>query len=123
MHPLLLLPDLVPVLLVERRTLSRPGSTAAGLSLADRFPRRGQGRAPRRPRGSVPTLPLPHHHELRADLPEGPKPRQGDRRDQEDDGGTSGVTLPPEGLAAGAMRATPDVRPSWSCPAESGATP
>ena len=31
-----------------------------------------------------PALPLPHDHELRQGLPEGPQPRQGHRRDQED---------------------------------------
>ena len=44
--------------------------------------RRGDGRAARRARGSVPALPLPHHHELHQGLPEGPEPGQGDRRDQ-----------------------------------------
>ena len=77
---------------MERRPLSRPGGAAAGLSLADRLARRGDRRAARRPRGSVPPLPLPHDHELRADLPEGPEPGQGDRRDQEDDGGAAGVS-------------------------------
>ena len=43
------------------------------------------GRAARRPRGSVPALPLPYDHELRRGLPEGPQSRAGDRRDQEDD--------------------------------------
>ena len=41
-HPVRLLLDLLPELLVERRPLSRPGRAAAGLSLADRSPRRGQ---------------------------------------------------------------------------------
>jgi succinate dehydrogenase / fumarate reductase iron-sulfur subunit len=36
-HPVRLLLDLLPELLVERRPLSRPGRPAAGLSLADRF--------------------------------------------------------------------------------------
>jgi succinate dehydrogenase/fumarate reductase-like Fe-S protein len=36
-HPLRLLLDLLPELLVERRPLSRPGRAAAGLSLADRL--------------------------------------------------------------------------------------
>ena len=36
MHPLRLLLDLLPELLVERRPLSRPRRAAAGLSLADR---------------------------------------------------------------------------------------
>ena len=35
-------------------------------------------------RGSVPPLSLPHDHELRERLPQGPQPGQGDRRDQED---------------------------------------
>ena len=93
-HPLRLLLDLLPELLVERRPLSRPGRAAAGLSLADRQPRRGDRRAARRSRGSVPPLSLPHHHELRADLPEGPESGQGDRRDQEDDGDAPGLTRP-----------------------------
>ena len=54
-------------------------------------PRRGEGRAARQSRRSVPALSLPHDHELRADLPEGPQPGQGDRRDQEDDGRAAGV--------------------------------
>ncbi len=54
----------MPQLLVERRALSRRGDPAAGLSLAGRQPRRGQGRASRQPRGSVPALSLPHDHEL-----------------------------------------------------------
>ncbi len=49
-------------------------------------------RAARQSGGPVPALPLPHHHELRADLPQGPEPGQGDRRDQEDDGGAAGLT-------------------------------
>ena len=38
-HPVRLLHDLVPELLVERRPLPRPRRPAAGLSLADRFSR------------------------------------------------------------------------------------
>ena len=85
-HPVLLLHDLVPVLLVDRRALSRPRHPAAGLSLAGRQPRRGQGRAARPAGRSVPALPLPHHHELHQDLPQEPQSGQGHRRDQEDDG-------------------------------------
>ncbi len=81
----------VPELLVERRALSWAGGTAAGLSLADRQPRRSDRRAARQSRGPVPALPLPHDHELRADLPEGPQPGQGDRRDQGDDGRAAGL--------------------------------
>ena len=85
-HPLLLLLDRVPELLVERRPLSRPRGAAAGLSLDRRQPRRGDRRAARRARRPVPALSLPHHHELHQDLPEGPQPGEGDRRDQEADG-------------------------------------
>ena len=45
------------------------------------------GRAPGQSRGSLPALSLPHHHELRQGLPQGPVAGQGHRRDQEDDGG------------------------------------
>ena len=41
-HPLRLLLDVVPFLLVERRALPRAGGAAAGVSLADRFARRGR---------------------------------------------------------------------------------
>ena len=43
-------------------------------------------RAARQARGPVPPLSLPHDHELHQDLPEGPQPGEGDRRDQGDDG-------------------------------------
>ena len=90
-HPLRLLLDLLPVLLVERRPLSRPGGPAAGLSLADRFARRGDRRAARRSGRPVPALSLPHHHELRPRLPQGPEPGQGDRGNQEHDDRPAGV--------------------------------
>ena len=85
MHPVLLLLDQLPELLVERRPLPRPRGPAPGLSLARRQPRRGDRRAARPARGPVPALPLPHDHELRERLPQGPQPGQGDRRDQEAD--------------------------------------
>ena len=40
-------------------------------------------RTPRLSRGPVPPVSLPHHHELRPGLPQGPEPGQGHRRDQE----------------------------------------
>ncbi len=49
-------------------------------------------RPPRQSGRPLPALPLPHHHELRAGLPEGSQPRQGHRRNQEDDGGTPDLT-------------------------------
>ena len=62
-----------------------PAVLSAGLSLARRLARRGAGGAARQSRGPVPPLPLPHDHELRQDLPEGPQPGQGDRPYQGDD--------------------------------------
>src|SRR6185312_12662915 len=90
MYPVRLLLDLVPVLLVERREVPGAGGAAAGLSLADRQPRPGADGAARQPRGSVQALSLPHDHELRESLSEGAQSGQGDRRDQEADGGTAG---------------------------------
>ncbi len=52
-------------------------------------PRRGDRRAAGQSRRPVPALSLPHHHELLQGVPEGPEPGQGDRRDQEDDGGAA----------------------------------
>ena len=43
-------------------------------------------RTARRAGGPVQALSLPHHHELRPDLPEGAEPGEGDRRDQAADG-------------------------------------
>ncbi len=90
-HPVRLLLDLLPQLLVERRPLSRPGRAAAGRPLAQGLARRGDRRTPRQSRRSVPALSLPHHHELREGLPEGPQSGEGNRRDQEDDGRAAGL--------------------------------
>ena len=51
-----------------------PGRAAAVLSLADRQPRRGHRRAAGSARGPLQALPLPHDHELRQHLPQGPQP-------------------------------------------------
>ena len=90
-HPVRLLLDLLPELLVELGPLPRSRRAAAGQPLAAGQPRRGDRRAARQSRRSVPALPLPHHHELRQGLPEEPQPRQGHRRDQADDGRAEGV--------------------------------
>src|SRR6185503_3972686 len=81
----------MPVLLVERRAVSRAGSSAAGLSLAHRFPRRSDRRPARRARRSLPPLPVPFDHELHQGLPEGSQSGEGHRRDQEDDGSEKGL--------------------------------
>ena len=90
-HPVRLLLDRLSQLLVEQRALPRPGRPAAGIPLDRGQPRRGNRRATRRSRGPVPPLPLPHHHELREGLPEGPQPSQGHRRNQEDVRGAEDV--------------------------------
>ena len=82
MHPLRLLLDRLPELLVEPRALPRPRRPPAGAPLDRRQPRRGHGRAPRPARGPLPPLPLPHHHELHQDLPQALEPGRRDRRDQ-----------------------------------------
>ena len=91
-HPVLLLHHLLPELLVERRPLPRPGDAAGRLSLDLRQPRRGHRRAAGRAEGPVQAVSLPHHHELHRSLPQGPEPRQGDRRDQAADHGARGLT-------------------------------
>ncbi len=86
LHPVRLLLDQLPQLLVEQRSLPGARGAAGGLPLDRRQPRRGGRRAARRARGSVPAVPLPYHHELHRSLPEGPESGQGHRRDQADDG-------------------------------------
>lgn len=85
-HPVRLLLDLVPELLVEQRALSRTCRAAPGQPLGLRFPRRGNRRASRQSRGPVPPLPLPHHHELRQGVPEGTEPGGSHRGAQAQDG-------------------------------------
>src|SRR5476651_1701297 len=92
MRAVRLLLDLVPELLVEQRALSWSRGAAASATLDRRQPRRGDRRAAGQSRGSVPALPLPHHHELRQFLPQAPQSRQGHRGDQEHDGGTEGLS-------------------------------
>src|ERR1700689_281399 len=86
MYSLRLLLDLVPELLVEQRPLPGAGGVAASEPLGDRLARRGDRRAARQSRRSVPALSLPHHHELRQGLPEEPQSLRGDRRTQAEDG-------------------------------------
>src|ERR1043165_8874653 len=86
MHPLCLLLDIVPELLVESRALHGTGSTAAGLSMDCGFARRGDRRAARFSGRSVSPLSLPHDPELLADLPEGTEPGKGNHRNPQEDG-------------------------------------
>src|SRR5688572_8603671 len=81
----------MPLLLVERRALSRTGGAAAGLSLAHRLARRGNWRPPGHARRSVPPLSVPYDHELREGLPQGSQPGKGYRGDQKDDGREKGI--------------------------------
>src|ERR1700738_1609755 len=94
MYPLRLLLDILPELLVERRSLSRPRLFFASLPLAHRFARRGGRRTARQCRGSVPPLSLPHDPELRQGLPQGPEPGESDRRNQEHDDRAANLTPP-----------------------------
>src|SRR5215475_15889172 len=80
MHSVRLLLDLLPELLVEQRALFGTGRAAAGHALGQGQPRRSHRRAARQSRGPVPALSLPHHHELRKSLSEGPQSLRGDRR-------------------------------------------
>jgi hypothetical protein len=93
MHPVRLLLDLVPQLLVEFGQVPRPGDPAPGLSLAGRQPRRDDRRAARRAGRSLPPLSLPHDHELRQRLPQGPVAGARDRRNQEDAGRAARLSL------------------------------
>ena len=90
-HPVRLLLDLMPELLVEFRPLSRPGRAVAGAALDRGFARRSDRRTARQSRRPVPALPLPHHHELRQGLPQAPQSGEGDRRDQAHAGRAAGV--------------------------------
>ena len=70
-HPVLLLFDLLPELLVEPGQIPRPIHPVAILPLAGGQPRSADRRAPRPTRRPVPALSLPHDHELHQDVPEG----------------------------------------------------
>ena len=82
-HPVRLLLDQLPELLVEPGQVRRPGRPAAGLPVHRRQPRPGHQRAARQPERPVPPVPLPHDHELRRRLPEG---AESDARDRQDPG-------------------------------------
>src|ERR1700761_529630 len=85
-HPVRVLLDLVPLVLVERGGVPGPRHPPAVVSVAGRLPRRAQGQPQGGPRQLDEPLPLPHHPQLHPDLPQGPEPGPGDCRDQEGDG-------------------------------------
>lgn len=77
-HPLRLLLDVVPVVLVEQRRVPRPRRAAAVVPLARRLARRADGRAQGDSRQQHEPVPVPHDFELLADVSEGVEPGQGD---------------------------------------------
>src|SRR3954447_5905007 len=91
MHPVRLLLDRLPELLVELGTVARSGRTVAGAALAGRLARRDGRGAARRSGRSIPALPLPYDYELRKSLPKEPQSGESHRRDQGDDGRAAGV--------------------------------
>ena len=92
-HPVRLLFDLMPVVLVESRQVRRPGRTAQRLPFPCRHARSGDQRTAGRPRRSLSLVPLPFDHELRRRLPEEPQSDAGDRQDQGHDGAAGGMTI------------------------------
>lgn len=85
-HPLRVLLDVVPVVLVELGGVPGPRHPAAVVPVAGRLARREDGPAQGRPQQLDEPVPLPHHPQLHPHMPQGPQPRPGDRPDQEGDG-------------------------------------
>lgn len=84
-HSLRLLLNFLPLLLVEFRRVPWSRHPAAVLPMVDRLSRREDGRAQGQARELHEPVPLPHHPQLHACLPQGFEPRQGHCRDQEAD--------------------------------------
>lgn len=78
MHPLRLLLDLLPLLLVEQRRIPRPSRAAAIVPLAGRFPGRAQSGAERDAGQQYEFVPVPHDIELFEDVSEGVESGEGD---------------------------------------------
>mmetsp|Transcript_69893 Transcript_69893/g.197199 ORF Transcript_69893/g.197199 Transcript_69893/m.197199 type:complete len:263 (-) Transcript_69893:111-899(-) len=81
-HPLRLLHDLLPLLLVEPRVLPRPRRAHAGVPVDRRLARPAHGGEAGVGERHDEALPLPRHHELHELLPEGPGPGEGHRQPQ-----------------------------------------
>ncbi len=95
LHPLRLLLDLLPELLVEFGPLPGSGGAARRLSLDRGHARRREGRPPRKARRGLPALPLPYDHELYRGLSEGPEPGARDCRHQASNRGGRGLNRCP----------------------------
>src|ERR1019366_3055011 len=122
-HPVCLLLDGLPELLVEAGALPGPGGAAGRVPRDRRQPRRGDRRATRCAGGSVPALSLPHDHELHRGLSERFESGQGHRRDQTDAGraaARSWTCCCWAGWLGTSSRPRPssahDLPPCWSCP-------
>ncbi|XP_061543532.1 succinate dehydrogenase [ubiquinone] iron-sulfur subunit, mitochondrial isoform X1 [Phycodurus eques] len=82
-----------PAVLMQSLTRVKDERTpcrSPGLPLDDRLAGRLHRGASVQAAGSVFSLPLPHHHELHQDVPQGPEPGESHSGDQEDDGHLSG---------------------------------
>ena len=82
MHPVRLLFDLLPQLLVEFGPLSGTCGAAAGQPLGPGQSRRSDGKTSRQSRRPVSALSLPQHHELLKGVSEGIKPGKRNCEDQ-----------------------------------------
>ena len=82
-HPVRVLQHGVPVVLVERRQVPRPGRAHAGLPLDHRQSRPVRDGAARPDARRLLGFQVPHDHELHEDVSEAPQPGQGHRRDQD----------------------------------------
>mmetsp|Transcript_32351 Transcript_32351/g.100887 ORF Transcript_32351/g.100887 Transcript_32351/m.100887 type:complete len:289 (+) Transcript_32351:285-1151(+) len=81
-HPLRLLHDLLPVVLVEPRVLLGPRRVDAGIPVDCGLSRSVHGGEACLGQRHHEALPLPRHHELHQLLPQGPRPREGHRPPQ-----------------------------------------
>lgn len=86
MHPLRLLLDLVPLVLVEQRRIPRPRRPSTVLPLARRLARRAESGKERNAGQQHEPVPVPYYFELLPDVSEGAESRQGDPGNQESDG-------------------------------------
>jgi hypothetical protein len=82
-HPVRLLQQLLPFVLVESGQVPRSRGAAPGRALHRRQPGPRRRRPAGVPRRRLQALSLPHHHELHRGLPEEPQPGACDRENQD----------------------------------------